>query len=72
MPSNWIVFQALCRILGGHDSEALRTTLAAGMMPQVISVAARQDVLPALAVRCFELVEQLKELPPPTKHSEET
>ncbi|CAA0090369.1 Uncharacterised protein [Halioglobus japonicus] len=54
MPSNWTAFQALCRIIGGLDSTALQLAIDARLMPQVISLATASDVLPALAIRCYE------------------
>ena len=53
MPSNWAVFQALCRTIGGLDREVLASAVAAQLMPQMIQQAAGTDLLPALAVRCF-------------------
>ena len=53
MPSNWMIFNALCRVVGGRDDNALKQCLADDCMPQMITMAAAQGVLPALAVRCF-------------------
>lgn len=54
MPSNWTVFAALCCIIGGRGRDILQACLDAGDMPQMIALAAAQDVLPALAARCYE------------------
>lgn len=54
MPSNWTIFRALCRVIGGQDGNALQNCLAANFMPRLLTMAASQDVLPTLAVRCFE------------------
>jgi hypothetical protein len=56
--SNWTIFQALCRLMGGQDDDALKHILDDDLLPQVIEQAKSQDVLPTLAVRCFA--------PPPT------
>ncbi|MEZ5503154.1 MAG: nucleotidyltransferase family protein [Halioglobus sp.] len=48
------VFRVLCKILGGQDTAALTSGIAAGLLPQLIAMARAQDLLPALAVRCDE------------------
>ena len=52
--SNWSIFQALCRLTGGQDDDALKQILDDNLLPQVIEQAISQDVLPTLAARCFE------------------
>lgn len=54
MPSNWTVFAALCCIIGGRGRDMLQACVDAGGMPPMIAMAASQDVLPALAARCYE------------------
>ena len=52
--TNWELFRQLCRIIGGQDDHALADTVAAGLFPALVDMAQRQDLLPALAVRCEE------------------
>tara|TARA_R110002124_G_scaffold72500_5_gene193983 strand:- start:1161 stop:2231 length:1071 start_codon:yes stop_codon:yes gene_type:complete len=54
MSSNWTVFVALCCIIGGRGRDILQACVDAGDMPQLIAMATSQDVLPALAARCYE------------------
>ena len=48
------MFAALCRIIGGRGRDTLQDCVDRGDMPQMIAMATAQDVLPALAARCYE------------------
>jgi hypothetical protein len=50
---NWAIFQALCKLIGEQDDGALKNILDDNLLPQIIEQAISQDVLPALAARCF-------------------
>ena len=54
--SNWFLFQALCRVLGGQDMELLKNCISTGCFPQLSDAARSYDVSPALAVRCKGLL----------------
>lgn len=52
--NDWELFRRLCRVLGAAAERTLESVVAAGELPQLAVLAARCDVLPALAVRCGE------------------
>jgi hypothetical protein len=55
MPTgNFVVFQMLCKVLGGQDQTALNECIAAMLLPRLFDMARSLDLLPALAVRCSE------------------
>lgn len=54
MHSNWTIFKSLCRVIGGQDKGALRRAYEDGILPRLVQMADRQDLLPALALRVDE------------------
>jgi hypothetical protein len=55
---NSVVYQWLCRVVGGQDSAALGDCAAAGYLQPLYDMAYAHDVLPALAVRDQQRSEQ--------------
>ena len=50
--SNWSIFSILCEVLGGQNDQRLIQAEMNRQLPALFDIAAVNDVLPALAVRC--------------------
>ena len=50
--SNWSIFRILCEVLGGQNDQRLIQAEMNRQLPALFDIAAVNDVLPALAVRC--------------------
>ena len=58
-PTKWELLQTLSKVLGGQDTQALTNCFHVNLLPQLVDLAERHDVLPALAVRCNQQLAKL-------------